>query len=290
MKAADVTTPVLQRYIEKRFADVDAMDTAAVLKRNGSINRELAVLSSAFSMAYDMQPRLVPSKLHFKRLTESPARKGFIDESGYQRLIRACPHVWMKALLCIGFRTGMRRGEVLALNVEDVDMRAGTIRIRKSKNGEPRTVPFIFDMKQHIVPMLEGKKPTDKVFTRTRPATHQNPNGRIVPVANFQSEWGKATEQAGLNITFHDLRRSAVRAMSLAGLDQVEAMRISGHKTNSMFVRYNIVDESRLRDAAAKIDAFAAIERKRAEAESQARVSARVDAESTDMKTPEVLQ
>jgi integrase len=69
------------------------------------------------------------------------------------------------------------------------------------------------------------------------------------PIREFRKSWARACQKAGIKRLFHDLRRSACRNMLAAGVSQVTAMQLSGHRTDSMFRRYCIVSESDLRTA-----------------------------------------
>jgi integrase len=76
------------------------------------------------------------------------------------------------------------------------------------------------------------------------------------PIRDFRGAWDQACTAAKKpSLLFHDLRRSAVRNLVSAGVDQSVATRITGHKTVSVFQRYRIVADDDVRAALARTQA-----------------------------------
>jgi integrase len=131
--------------------------------------------------------------------------------------------------------------------MRQVDLAARTIRLEPgtTKNSEGRTVVMTALVYQVLAQCIAGKKHDESVFTR---------EGK--PVGDFRKTWEKVCKAAGVpDLLFHDLRRTAVRNMVRRGIAERVAMMISGHKTRSVFDRYNIVSEGDLRKAARKLEA-----------------------------------
>ena len=193
---------------------------------------------------YESQPRKVARPLRFHRLAESKPRQGFIEQKQYDTLTANCADLFMRAMLCLAYSFGFRKSELLTLRVSDVNLLAGTVQLRDSKNGEARKVSLTADAKNLLAACIAGKNPEDAVFTRGKKA-----------VGDFRGTWEKITLAAGCpGLLFHDLRRSAVRNMVRAGIPEVVCMKVSGHKTRNIFDRYNITSEKDLADAAQKIE------------------------------------
>lgn len=119
----------------------------------------------------------------------------------------------------------------------------------ETKNDEGRIVALTKECRAPVTEMRKGKQAEDYLLTRE--------NGDSV--RDLRGAWDALVTAAGLPaLLLHDFRRSAVRNMIRRGVPERVAMRISGHKTRSVFDRYNIVSEADLTDAARKIEAGAA--------------------------------
>ena len=135
-----------------------------------------------------------------------------------------------------------------ALEWRDVDLSGRVVRLRPeiSKNKDGRLLPLKGELLQVIERVKEGR----------RPDCHYVFHLDGQPVGDFRRAWKTACKAAGLNgIIVHDLRRTAVRNMVRAGIPERVAMSLSGHKTRSIFDRYNIVSEADLAQATERLKA-----------------------------------
>jgi integrase len=173
----------------------------------------------------------------------------------------------LRGVAILGYWTGMRRGEILGdprlgrpgLQWRRVDRKALEIRLDPgtTKNGDGRTIPYgdvqeLRDMidaqwKAHEKLLAKGII-SNLVFPRLR--GKKNP-GR--PIIDFRKAWNVACAKAGVpGRRFHDFRRTAVRDLTRARVPRQVAMQITGHKTESVFNRYDIVDTNDRREAMRK--------------------------------------
>ncbi|MBI4516478.1 MAG: site-specific integrase [Deltaproteobacteria bacterium] len=143
--------------------------------------------------------------------------------------------------------SGWRVGEMRRLEWRDVDLPGGVVRLRPelSKNKDGRLLPLSGELLEIMERAAEQRRlDCPNVF---------HVGGE--PIGDFRKAWKTACKAAGLgSLIVHDLRRTAVRNMVRAGIPERVCMALSGHKTRAIFDRYNIVSESDLTSAAARLN------------------------------------
>jgi len=169
----------------------------------------------------------------------------------------------LRPVIEFAYVTDWRIPEVLTLEWRQIDFDAGEVRLdpETTKNREGRVFPMTDDL---------------RALLKSRHAEHQRLKlaGQLVPwvffrmvakgrrgpkdprrVRAFNEAWAAACAAAGCPGRIpHDLRRTAVRNMVRRGVPERVAMQLAGHKTRSVFDRYNIVSAGDLRTAAAQLN------------------------------------
>ena len=224
---------------------------------NATINRELGALKRMFTLAMKQTPPLVQaySTPQIPHLRENNIRTGFFSEEEYLLLRAALPD-YLKIPFVIGYWTGMRRGEILGLQWNQVDLDLGFLRLEPgtTKNGRGRTVPLANDL---LVGLQQWWKSSRLQYPQCEWVCHYQGNHlKGIP----RKRWERICQQVGLpRKLFHDLRRTGVRNLVRAGISERVAMEISGHRTRSVFDRYNIVSQQDLLQAQARLNQMSTI-------------------------------
>jgi len=232
-----------------------------------TIHNELAALKRMFTLG--LRAGKVSQRPHIPALRVSNARQGFFEEDDLRALLRELPAA-VKPVVEFAYLTGWRiPSEILRLTWAQVNFEAGIVRLepRTTKNDEGRAFPF--DALPALKRLLEKQGSRKKALERS--------TGRIIPhvfhrdgapIRYFRRAWVSALDRAAhqekrgvrevvrpelIGRIPHDLRRTAVRNLVRAGVPERVAMQLTGHKTRSVFDRYNIVNERDLRDGVERL-------------------------------------
>ncbi|HUV51319.1 MAG TPA: site-specific integrase [Anaerolineae bacterium] len=244
MRVTNINSPAINRYIEKRLEEGAA---------NATINRELAALKRIFNLAARQTPPKIDKVPYISMLKESNVRKGFFEHSDFLALREALPD-YLKGFVTFAYKTGWRVSEIKGLTWSQVDLVNGIVRLEtgETKNDEGRTVYLDEELQEVFQKQAEYQKGRKTilpwVFTT---------NTSDSVLKDFRGAWTTACETAEIGKRiFHDFRRTAIRNMVRAGIPERVAMMISGHKTRSVFDRYNIVSDTDLRLASQKTETY----------------------------------
>ena len=253
---ASITTATIRAFMAERQ---EAGASAA------EINRELAALRRTFSLA--VQAGRLIQRPHFPMLKERNTRRGFLERDQIDKVCATLEATEdgddgrrvagaLANVVRFAFATGWRTAsEVLPLEWRNVDWAGRGVRLdaHTTKNGEARSFPFTTAIEAILKTQLAEHERL-KADGTICPFVFQRKGERI---RYFRTAWQNACKAAGCpNALVHDMRRSAVRTFERAGVPRSVAMSIVGHKTESIYRRYAIVDEAMQREAAARLDAW----------------------------------
>ena len=234
-------------FKRKRIDDVTGWDVerfkAARVKQvsKSTVNRELAVIKRLFTLAVDWNivEKNPVKKVGMYRIEEKVMRVLSQDEE--QKLIdAAAPH--FKPLINVAINTGMRRGELLALKWDQVDLQSCTITVKQSKNGRVRHIPINKKAQEALESIAEPHEGHVFVY-------------RGLPIKAVKTAFAGAVRRAGIPICrFHDLRHVFASRLVIAGVDLATVMQLLGHANISTKMKYAHPAPPHKREAVGRLD------------------------------------
>lgn len=249
--AMDITGDRIASYVAYRQDEKAAPAT---------INRELAALKRAFRLGEKVGK--VIQRPEVSMLREDNRRKGFFEAEEYRAVLEHLPEE-LKPVIQTAYITGWRiASEILTRQKHHINLEAEWLRLEpgETKNGEGRNFPLTPELREVLERQLETTKALEQATGRIIPwLFHRDGN----PIRDFRWAWEAACKAAGVPGRIpHDFRRTAVRNLERAGVPRSAAMAMVGHRTESIYRRYAIADETMLKEGAVKLAAFHAAERK----------------------------
>ena len=212
-----------------------------------TLDRELATLKRTFSYAVECG-RLQSNPLaHVKLLRKPNVRQVAIDEETFAKLVHGASRE-LRPILVVAYDTGMRKGEILNLRWSQLDLKAGTIRLgaEDTKTNKARTI-YLTTRALEVLQQLPRQLRSDHVFVN--PSTGKG-------WVNMNGPFEQARKAIGRpDLWFHDLRRSFVTNARRRGVPESVVMKMSGHRTRSVFDRYNVIEDEDVRTAVKAIEA-----------------------------------
>jgi integrase len=254
-------------FAGRRLASLGGAEvTAYVAQRqaqgaaNGTINRELGVFGRMLGLALEHNKLMRPLRIH--KLKESAPRSGFFELDQYHAVRARLPED-LRVAVTIMHTFGWRKREVLALGRGQVDLNAGTLSLDpgSTKNDDGRIVYLTAELKAMLAAQLDRIDRLQKQRGAIIPFLFPILPGGNVPRhlvgrqrRDFRKVWKTACKGGGApGRTRHDFRRTAVRNMERQGVPRSVAMKLTGHKTESVYRRYAIVNDADLREATRKL-------------------------------------
>jgi integrase len=258
-KAHGVKGDQVKRYIQER------QESGAA---NATINRELSFLKRAFNLGVENDK--IAHKPYIPMLKEQNVRTGFFEYAEFEAVRSACPD-WFQPVVTFAYYVPWRKENILGLCWNQVDLQAEEIRldVGTTKNDDGVVIALYGELLETLKAQWERRKVAE--IPGQSPALlcpyvfHRN--GK--PIADIRDVWHNACIKVGLGQMveverkgkkvmayqgkfFHDFRRTGIRDLVRSGVHERVVMKISGHRTRSVFDRYNIVSSEDLREAARK--------------------------------------
>ena len=243
-KLKDLTSSLIAELRDRLIKEIS--DRTGRHRTPATVNRYLALLSHACTIAIkEWQWMAVNPVAQISKPREAQGRTRFLSDDERERLLVTCrssESIHLFPIVTLALSTGMRRGEILGLSWENIDLQNRRITLLRTKNGERRVVPLVgkaYELIKNLYLKLEPEG-HDLVFP--------SPNTPKQPIS-MRTAWETTVRKAEIeNFRFHDLRHSTASYLAMNGASLLEIADILGHKTLQMVKRYSHLSEDHKAD------------------------------------------
>ena len=235
LRLQNFSLSLLEAYQSRRLAEG---------RKPATVNRYLATLKHMFTKAGDwemVQEETLKRVRKVKLSQENNRRLRFLSVEEAETIVKVAePH--LKPILVMALNTGMRRGEILGLRWEQVDLKHGYLLLDKTKSGKRREIPTNSSVSE-MLQSLYVKRRGDMSFVFYHPETGQR-------YQSVKRAFGTACRRAGIHdFRFHDLRHTFASHLIMNGIDITTVSNLLGHASLTMTLRYSHLSPSHLHGA-----------------------------------------
>jgi integrase len=219
------------RYFGSRMLEQYQTERTQAGNKSATVNRHLATIKHMFNKAVEwdwVEEEVLKRVRRVKLLEENNRRLRFLSFEECQALINNCDK-HLRPIVIMALNTGMRRGEILSLKWDNVDLKHGFILLEITKNGERREIP-INEMPRDTLQGILRRIDIPYVF-------YDQTTGK--PYQRVTRSFISACRRAGIrDFHFHDIRHTFASHLVMARVDLTTVKELLGHKTLAMTLRY----------------------------------------------------
>lgn len=230
---SEITTRDIEAYKNQRRDEVAP----------ATVNRELSCIKHMLGKAVKWGYLSANPADGVAKFKEPPGRVRYLNEDEIERLLECCSgHI--RPVVVMALNTGMRRGEILGLKWQDVDLPNRVSKVIRTKNNEMRMIPINGTLYNELAALEPG-------IGNCHVFVDQDGN----PLGNIRTAFCGALRRAGIkSFRFHDLRHTFASRLVQAHVDITTVQKLLGHKDIRMTLRYSHLSDTHLKEAVKKLE------------------------------------
>ena len=235
---ADIKPKTVEAFLSQRLKEV----------RLATANKDLRTLKASLSRGVKRGYLLKNPAADVKSVREPEKEIRVLSTEEVGKLFDACPSLRWRAFIGLAVTTGMRRGELLALRWEDVDMEAGSVWVRNTESHLTKS------RRNRLLGLVPEAGALLKQLPRRGELIFQTAGGESM-ANNVQRDFMAIVRRSGIKrCTLHDLRRTFVSQLAMAGVSAGVTQKLAGHASISTTVKhYTGVMPEALREAQGRL-------------------------------------